>query len=369
MKWSNVFSLPQPLAEAIMEDMYYGKREEGLIRYCAEKNLDRSKIVHYSVNELIRSPRQALLSRRWDAELVKDVAMEIYRLLGSAIHFLLWASAKRMNDAHLTWMPENDHGPNKTPQPRPPYYTAEERLFYHFNIDGFVVVVSGEPDLVAPDGVIHDYKVTAVWSWLRGIKDEWEKQLNMYAMFRTLAGRVTTGLEVCFILRDWNVNETMQSGYPPAGAQKMGVLLWDFKRQQDFLMDRIRVHLSVRDVLDDLLPECTAAEMWEKETSWAVKRRGGKVASKVFTPTKATPIEGETRDAAALREATSYSDEATAKLKGKEKERDYFVEVRPGERTKCLRFCDARTKCNQFQEYAAASFRGSPDREPAEEIA
>lgn len=351
MPWTNVFKLPLPLAEAIMEDLYYGKREEGLKRYCELHKLDRTAIIHFSVSDLIKSPRQVLIARRHAHEIVKDVAMEIYRILGTAVHHLLWSSAKRMNE-------RGDKA----------YYTAEERLFYHFLVDGATVVISGEPDLVSPDGVIDDYKVTAVWSWLKGIKTEWEQQLNLYAMFRTMAGKVTTGLSICYILRDWSINETMQAGYPQAGAQREDVKLWSFEEQKQFMLERVHLHLSVRFEEDDELPECTDLEMWAKEDMWAVKREGNKVASKVFLPSKARPeSELETPLDSALREATAYAEGMTAKLEGKEKERTYHVEHRPGERTKCIRFCDARTFCSQFKEYGAAAFRGKD--EPAEEIA
>lgn len=358
MQWTNVFKLPQPLAEAIMEDLYFGKREEGLKKYCEQHKLDRTMIVHFSVNELIKSPRQVLIARRHAHEIIKDVAMEIYRILGTAVHALLWASAKRMNE-----------------RGGKAYYQAEERLFFHFTVQNRTVVVSGEPDLVSPEGVIDDYKVTAVWSWLRGIKEEWEKQLNLYAMFRTMAGHVTTGLSICFILRDWNVNEVVQEGYPPAGAQKMEVKLWTFDEQLAFLKERIAVHLDAMDFDDDLLPECTDKDMWAKEDAWAVKRTGNKVASKVFSSKfhleegrKADP-EFSTEDANALtiKEAQAYAEALEGKLKGKEKERGYFVEHRPGERTRCLRFCDARSFCSQFKEYSAAAFKGTgAEKEPAE---
>lgn len=360
MIWTNVYKLPLPLMEAIVEDLYYGKREEGLKKYCETNNLDRSLIVHFSVGELIKSPRQVLLGRRHAHEIIKDVAMEVFRVLGTAVHALLWQSAKRIN--------ERGGDQNKA-------YIAEERLFYHFKVGGRTVVVSGEPDLVTPEGVIEDYKVTAVWSWLKGIKDDWEKQLNMYAMFRTLGGKVTTGLSICYILRDWSVSEAMQAGYPQAGAQKEEVKLWSFEEQKDFLMKRIEEHLNCLDFDDDLLPECSDIEMWAKEDAYAVKRQGNKVASKVFSSKfhleegrKADP-EFSTEDANAMtiKDAQAYADEMTAKLKGKEKEREYFLEHRPGERTKCLRFCDARGFCSQFKEYSAAAFRTPTEK--AEEVA
>ncbi len=359
MNWTNVFKLPQPLAEAIQEDLYFGKREEGLLKYCQANNLDRDKIVHFSVGELIKSPRQVLIARRHNSEIIKDVATEIYRLLGTAIHYVLWSSAKRSNERHGR-----------------SYYQAEERLFYHFLHEGRMVVVSGEPDLVATEGefadFIDDYKVTAVWSWIKGIKQEWEKQLNLYAMFRTLGGKITRGLRICYVLRDWKQSEMVQEGYPPAASLTENVKLWTFAEQQAFLQERIGVHMAVLHEYDDELPECTDEEMWAKEDSYAVKREGGKVASGVFSAKvaleKLRTIDpsADMEDARneAFREADARRDELQAKLKGKEIERGYFVEHRPGERTKCISYCDAASFCSQYKEYRSVAFREKVTSDP-----
>lgn len=348
MKWVNMFKLPQPFAEAIMEDLYYGKREEGLRRYCEENGLELTAIIHYSVGELIKSPRQVLLARRHLHEMLKDVATEVFRILGTAIHLLLWTAAKRMND-------RGDH----------PYYRAEERLFTHVVIDGVTVVISGEPDLVGPDDVIDDYKVTAVWSWLKGVKDEWTKQLNVYAWLRwTVLNKETKGLRICFVLRDWNVNETVQKGYPPAGAQVMAVPQWTLDETWSFIKERVRIHLAARPLSDDEQPECSDDEMWARPDAWAVIREGGSRAAKVFTAEFATPTGNQTREEAAHLEAVHDMNSRNDKLKKNDK--PYIVEHRPGERTKCLRFCDAKPWCNQYNEYAAAAFREPVAVEQAE---
>ena len=49
MKWLNKFNLPLPLAEAIMEDLYYGKRESALQEYLKKHGLKPEEIVHMAV--------------------------------------------------------------------------------------------------------------------------------------------------------------------------------------------------------------------------------------------------------------------------------------------------------------------------------
>ena len=73
------------------------------------------------------------------------------------------------------------------------------------------------------------------------------------------------------------------------------------------------------------MPECTTDEMWEKPTTYAVKKDGGVRAKSVH----------------------STLEEAQEKLPPK----GYFIEVREGERTRCAKFCQVNNFCNQYQTY------------------
>jgi hypothetical protein len=357
MQYTNKFNLPKPVVLLITTDLYNKKRDAELKAYCSRNLLDVTRVKHYSASDLIKPPRMRVLVKRHWATLITDVSTHIYRVLGQAIHYFLREAAIHGELEREGWK-------------------AEERMFAHFIVDGQTIVISGEPDIVDPAGKISDYKVCAVWSWMKEAKREWVEQTNIYAFLRYIQGLQTSGLEICYILRDFKVSETVQEGYPQAGAQMEDVILWSLERQKDFIMSRIKVHLASEDGFDEDLPECTAEEMWEKPDCWAVKRDGNKVASKVFSSKfyleegrKADPLFcKEDANAMTLHEAEGYAQTLNVKLKGKEADRKYFVEHRPGERTRCLRFCEARTVCNVFQEYASAAFSGRPSRETVEEI-
>jgi hypothetical protein len=330
MNWTNVYRLPRPLEEAIKEDLYFGKRQSQLDKYLKENNLDPRTTTHLSVSDLIGPPRKRQLIRRHEAEIQKDVSMEIFRVLGNAVHGLLRDHAYKAESEGVD------------------SYNAEERIFVHLKVRNRVVVISGEPDLVTMDGVIHDYKVVAVWGWLKGIKTEWEQQVNLYALLRSMVGRVTTGLKITFILRDWSANETMQEGYPKAGAQCMDVTMWDLEKIRTYLYGRISLHLDSEGEYDDDLVECTSEEMWEKPESWAVRKTKSQRATKVFRGDLSSTALIEATADAARRNSTVG--------KGKE---EYVVEHRPGERTRCERFCDASPFCSAYKEYRAVAFRGA----------
>jgi hypothetical protein len=347
MKWTNIYNLPRPLYVAIAHDLYNLRRDEQLKKY-REKHGLREDTPHFSASDLIKAPRMRILTKRHWLEIVKDVSADMFRIFGQMFHYFLREVAIK---AEL-----EKEG-----------YRAEERMFAHIQVDGQTVIIHGEPDIVDPQGALDDYKFVAVYAWIKGAKDEWEQQTNVYAWLRSMRGLVTTGLRICFALRDWQVSETVQEGYPPAAGQMESVPMWTFEQQQAWIEGRVRIHLSAEQQLDDELPECTPKETWEKPEAYALIRKGNKVASKVLTPAHCHPKEGQSMADALREEAFAREAEMNSKLKGKEADRPYHVEHRPGERTRCLRFCDVRQFCNQFKEYAGATFRGTgADRQPVE---
>lgn len=331
MDWTNRYNLPQPVVALISENLYDSKRQAQLEDYCQANALDPKAIVHFSASDLIRPPRMRALLKRYGGKIVKDVSQEIFRILGQAIHYFL-------REAAILGKLDSQG------------YKAEERLFFHMMVNGQMVVISGEPDIVSPEGRIQDYKTVAVYSWIKGAKLEWEQQTNIYAFLRDSKGLQTKGLDICFILRDWNLNETVQEGYPQAGAQMQEVPVWSTKQQLEYITERVRLHLQAEGQFDDELGECTSEEMWEKPDCWAVIRDGLQRAAKVFSE----DVSPTARD-----EAFKDQDDRNTRLKKGEK--PYVVQHRPGERTRCTRFCDVKGYCSQYNEYVAAAFRGKPE--------
>lgn len=133
MRYTNVYNLPQPVADAISRDTY--------IR--GDNN--------YSVTELIEAPRIVQLKRRhWD-ELEEDVIDNVWSIFGSAVHNIMEAHA---SDEHF----------------------VEQRYY----VERHGRKVGGMIDAYN-SGTITDYKVTSAWSIIYGSKkDHWTQQLNCY---------------------------------------------------------------------------------------------------------------------------------------------------------------------------------------------
>jgi hypothetical protein len=107
-------------------------------------------------------------------------------------------------------------------------------------------------------------------------------------------------------------------------------------KREEFIKDRIRIHSNALFDLEtgDELPYCSAHETWEKPTTYAVKKIGNVKARNVCTT------------------------EEEAKAKVEEYGKGYEIEVRKGERTRCMNFCSVAPYCNQYAQYLDQQLKG-----------
>lgn len=255
---------------------------------------------HISVTELLNSPRIVQLKRKhWD-ELTQDASEMVWALFGTAVHGIL------------------EHGKDDN-------HIVEERLFTE--LDGWKI--SGAIDLqeVHEDGIkIRDYKVTGAWSVMNE-KADWHNQLNIYAwLVERVKGIRVADLAIIAIVRDWSARDAaMREGYPQAPIVTIDIPLWSFEKRQQFILDRVNLHSHAYfESTGGELPPCTPEDMWEKPTTWAVKKEGAARAKSVHT----YKIEAE-----------------IAAPPG------YIIETREGERTRCKSYCQVAPFCNQYQAY------------------
>lgn len=291
MRLTNKYNLPPPILEALRKDPY-SKGD-----------------AHFSVTELIESPRIHALRRKHFDEIERDASDMVWSLLGRAVHDLLERHGRR---AGL-----HDY--------------VEERLF--LDIEGWRI--SGGMDLwIEDDGkrVITDYKFTTAKASFG--KVEWERQLNIYAyLFWANKGVMPDGLQVCAIIRDWKKEAAIQPDYPKAPIWRVPVSLWTREEQEGYLRQRIAAHASVRsmEAFGEPPPPCTDEERWKRGGTWALLKVGNKRATAVF----------ETED-----EARRALDETAAIAK---KGVEYTLDFRPALPHRCMHYCDVAPFCSQWQ--------------------
>lgn len=259
--------------------------------------------VDSSVTQLIQPPRINILRKKHYADMTRDVADEFWALLGSGVHYMLEQGAT----ANMI---------------------VEERLY--MNIDGWRI--SGAIDVQEVDGNfvdITDYKVTSTYSVLkRGEpKREWVEQLNLQAMLveanKPLRVR---SLSICAVLRDWSSADAKRDPmYPQAPVVVVPLPLWTKDQQLDYARERVEAHrrAAFDDEMGNTLDECTPADRWVKGDKWAVTKKGGKRAVKIFD---------------------NPGDAITLANTNKE----YEIVLRPGKSTRCG-YCGVKFWCDQYQ--------------------
>lgn len=286
MKLTNKFNLPQTFVNVLTRPQY-----------------SKGK-AHLSATELINSPRIVQLKNKYWDDLEEDIADKVWAIFGTAIHSVLELGK---DENHI----------------------IEQRL--HANLDGWDV--SGAIDLqrVDADGiVIADYKTTGAWAVMNQ-KMDWEQQLNIYAWLVEKVKKVPVKkIEIIAIIRDWSRRDAQtKENYPEAPIKVIDINLWSLEDRENFVKARINLHSNayMASEMGENLPLCTPSEMWEKETSYAIKKTGNKRATTVLW----------------------IKEDAEKKLE--ELGKGYEIEVRPGERTRCANFCIVSSKCTQYAQY------------------
>lgn len=286
MKITNKFDIPQTFVNVLQRPTY-----------------SKGK-AHLSVTQLINSPKIVALSAKFEEELEQDASEMVWSLFGSAVHNIL------------------ERGQDE-------YHVVEQRLFTTF--EGWTLSGAIDLQILSDKGrSIRDYKVTSVWAAMQD-KIEWEQQLNIYAW---LVEKVTKDpvidLGIVAIIRDWNRRDSLnREGYPKAPISEIPIRLWPMEEREAYVSSRIKAHSECEFALEtgSALPQCSSSEMWEKPTTWAVKKIGATRAKSVHA-TEADAVE-------ALNNAA----------------KDYEIEVRNGERIRCATFCPVNQYCAQWRDY------------------
>ena len=277
MKITNVLGLPQALVDAVTNDPY---QQSGDI----------------SVTGLIQPPRVRQLTTRHEDEITIDASDRIWMLVGSNVHEIIERAAQKDS-------------------------LQEERL--STNVLGWKV--TGATDLYDGKGIITDIKNTSVWSVLRGVKEDWVIQLNLYGVLWRQHGWPVTKLQIIAILRDWSKHQIKNSSdYPKHQVQVLPVPLWLPEDAHNYMVERVTLHQEAEHLSDADLPLCSAEERWERPTTYAVKVKGQKRAKRVLE---------------SMEDAEAW---ATDNMK-----KEFDIEIRHGESVRCESYCD----CSQFCDF------------------
>lgn len=236
MRYTNVHNYPAPFVRAVTADTY-----------------DKGE-ADYTVTELNAAPRQSILIKRHDTELIEDVSERLWVLGGTVAHEILARSGQEERELF------------------------EKRLYT--TVGGRKI--GGRPDsLCLVSGLLTDYKWTSAWTYVFG-RSEWIAQTNMYAFLARENGFKVNALEIFGMFRDWSESRAMQSrDYPPTNCARIPIEIWLHEKTREFIKERVALHDAAKTKLDDMLAPCSPEERWQKETTYAVMKPGRKSALSV----------------------------------------------------------------------------------------
>ena len=247
MNITNMHGAPESILQAVTADPYTKGEAD------------------FSVTELIKPPQINRLWAEHENKISMDVRDEFWKLLGRGVHNVL----EQYSDGGV----------------------SEER---HFAKVGDLTV-SGAIDLVS-NGMVTDYKVTSTYSVMKGLKPEWEQQLNMYSWLLRQNDISSSSLRIVALCRDWIKSRSDRSQkYPASPIVILPVPKWPDEQQDQYIEERVRVHM------DESTIPCTSEERWARGkymvTGTDVKLKKPKLfdtlmEASVWTQGKENPVKG-----------------------------------------------------------------------------
>lgn len=295
-KVTNRLNLPRAFVEAIQNDPYDPD--------------DGGQHSDYTITGLLDPPRAAQLEREND--IVEDAADLLPSLQGQVIHGIL----ERAKDA-LESMG----------------CVVEKRFYKTYIIDGREYVVSAKVDVYdSVDKRLTDYKYTSVASAQRGLKNEHKWQVNFQALLCCEAGYLVNSADATILMHGWSA-ERVYSTYPSSPCVVHKVPLLSKEEVNAFIVERIRLHEAAKTAL----PNCSQEERWERPT---------------YAVMKTDSLKGKaTRVYDTQEEAEAYLKLKDPFFKTTKAEEGLTIVTRPGKSIRCLRYCPARTVCEQAKQY------------------
>ena len=265
----------------------------------------------YSITSLLEPSRIIALKRRYNNQIKQDITDCIFMLLGTKTHFELENIELKENEF------------------------VEDHLEYTFE-NGYTL--SGIIDHY-DDEYLDDYKTCKAFALIyKSDYEKWKKQLQMGAYLAYKKdGKWRKKGRIIALIKDWNRLESQtKSGYPKFACQVVKFNLGTPEQVEKMILKLFDNVIKLEQMTDDELPLCTADERYNKGTTWAVKKKKNKRASKVHCS----------------------EEEAKKHLENLEKDYpgQYEIEKREGENTRCEFYCSVNRFCDFWRKHYGENY-------------
>lgn len=256
----------------------------------------------FTTTELVQPERILSLTAKHKPEIHEESS--VWQVMGSALHQVLREAAQLVD---------------------PKRFITEQR--FTATMPGGTVISSQIDVYDRETKTLDNYKICSVWKFILKDSPEWEQQLNIEACVMRMNDYEVRHVRNIAFLRDWNARKaqyTKEKDYPQDDIYEMEVPLWSIGQQQQWILERIGKHEAA---VDDP-PVCSKKERWQRDTGWALMKKGRKAAVRVLDD----------------------QDRAYAMMKWYEGKAEpgekFFIEERPAEPVRCLNYCPVAEWCS-----------------------
>lgn len=239
---TNVFNLPEPLVQAVMNDKYSPGRS------------------NYTTSQLAGTPaRQLVLKKKHWMDIVEDVSDRIYSLSGQSKHVVLERAAEFCEQYQ---------------------FLAEERFYIERN----GITIGGQIDLYdKKTKTLWDWKETSVYVAYHDVKPEWIAQGNVNKLLLEENGYEVQTISNIALYRDWKKSQVgTKEGYPEHQVAMFALPVWTREEIEEFISRRVAEFENAKKEL----PLCSDDERWRSADVYALTKKGNKRATKLFDTEK-----------------------------------------------------------------------------------
>jgi hypothetical protein len=191
------------------------------------------------------------------------------------------------------------------------------------------LTLSGQPDIYylkdRSKKTLNDFKTPSKMALEKGVKIEYEKQLNVYKYLAVENGYPVDDLELTAFIRDSRSYEER--------IKTFQVKQYKHEMIKKYLEKRMATYKLYKSGLLCSVPECSPAERWQTETTYSIKKKGN---------TKQTGKSCDTLQQA--ERILQYHQE-------KHPKNEYSIEVNHGTNKRCESWCVASRFCWAYQSF------------------
>ena len=287
----------------------------------------------YSVTGIIQPPRIAALQKRHGNESEPTFKSQIASFMGTGIHAYAERMLKKANVKYKC-------------------YEVERKIVIPYIIDNCPSdaptyrLLTGKYDVLMNDKHLYDIKTANIWKVIfdPDLKD-WHNQQNLYSWLLNERNVKLDSLNILCFFKDWKQGEALRNkAMPQNQVVEYNLTQWTHRQQEDYLVDRMELHIAEEKTPDDELPACSREDRWERFPD------GSAVQYAVLKTRKAKRA---TRVLPTMDEALSYARGA------KGISRDSWIEIRYAKRTRCEEYCGINSFCNHYEAYCAKQQTGT----------